>query len=246
MRSNSINVKADESSRRDFSNSPGSNKYKVKEKVGLKDAAETKGFDGLETSHYVRSPRKAKLRAVSSLPTFDTQYLKRKKPSKKSQRLFSNGCDVNFMDGNVKYNDEGSDIIHDGKRLNKGKTNPINSLASENDLTSLSPDNEFENISLAQDIKTKRTKFPAAVSIVEEIEKVKEIGKHVEKQKELISKILPKDVSKQLQSGNSVKPKEYDNVTIYFSDIVGFTTLVSQLKPMQVIICYYVTIVLFM
>ena len=39
----------------------------------------------------------------------------------------------------------------------------------------------------------------------------------------------------QLKNGQSVAPEDYDNVTIYFSDIVGFTPLSARLKPMGVV-----------
>ena len=89
-------------------------------------------------------------------------------------------------------------------------------------------------LSLPPAIECEKTKFPAAISIVEELEKVREIVDDTEQTKELVSKMLPKDIAKQLKIKNSVEPKEYENVTIYFSDIVGFTTLVSELKPKQV------------
>ena len=36
-------------------------------------------------------------------------------------------------------------------------------------------------------------------------------------------------------SGNSVPPETYDCVTIYFSDIVGFTTLSAYSSPIEVV-----------
>lgn len=44
-----------------------------------------------------------------------------------------------------------------------------------------------------------------------------------------------REVAKQLISGNSVLAETYDQVTIYFSDIVGFTALSASSQPMEVV-----------
>ncbi|TDH04805.1 hypothetical protein EPR50_G00136700 [Perca flavescens] len=59
----------------------------------------------------------------------------------------------------------------------------------------------------------------------------------VERQKTdiLVAQMLPKSVAQALKTGKPVKPEHFSEITLYFSDIVGFTTISALSDPIEVV-----------
>jgi len=51
----------------------------------------------------------------------------------------------------------------------------------------------------------------------------------------LINQILPRKIADSIINGKSVEPEHFEEVTIFFSDVVGFTNICAAVTPLQVV-----------
>ncbi|XP_060922256.1 retinal guanylyl cyclase 2-like [Limanda limanda] len=66
-------------------------------------------------------------------------------------------------------------------------------------------------------------------------ERTDELEVERSKTEKLIGQLLPKSVAQALKKGKPVRPEHYSDSTLYFSDIVGFTTISALSEPIEVV-----------
>ncbi|XP_072016327.1 uncharacterized protein [Amphiura filiformis] len=65
--------------------------------------------------------------------------------------------------------------------------------------------------------------------------KMDELAVERERSENLLGQMLPPSVAQELKMGNTVHAEYFEQVTIFFSDLVNFTSVCSQSTPLQVV-----------
>ena len=65
--------------------------------------------------------------------------------------------------------------------------------------------------------------------------KMEKLSRTLEKEKDLLHSLLPAHAAEGLRTGQTVEPRLHNDVTFFFSDIKGFTSICDQIYPWEVI-----------
>ena len=69
------------------------------------------------------------------------------------------------------------------------------------------------------------------------LERTIQFKREKERADDLLYRMLPKSVADDMKAGRQVKPKAFDNVTVFFSDIVDFSLITQkwQDQPTEIV-----------
>ena len=94
--------------------------------------------------------------------------------------------------------------------------------------------NNYHEISLADSLLSRMEELTIQLENLVDVRSA-ELALEKDKAEHLLFELLPQTVCEKIKQGGVVEPELFDEVTISFSDIVGFTRITSLATPMQTV-----------
>ncbi len=114
--------------------------------------------------------------------------------------------------------------------------NPVIRPSFEQILSHLRFLNNGHIINLADTMITRLESYTKQIEDQEDvIDKTQELMCEKNKIELILSELLPYNIAIELQIGNQVQPEEFENVTVFLSDIVGFTAFSTDSSPLDIL-----------
>ena len=145
-----------------------------------------------------------------------------RKPSSSSSRRSADDASPRSVDGRDDLEKPSSkSSVHSDDDYLKPSSNPEFSASMSDFDIDIDVINEADMVSLMSD-----------GDIVSNLESV--LINRMNRTENLLYDVFPKHVAEALREGRKVEPENHECVTIFFSDIVGFTSISSELDPLKI------------
>ena len=95
--------------------------------------------------------------------------------------------------------------------------------------TAQAQDRKLQAEAHARELETAREAFQKEKVLMEQLNKEQAVSNN------LLHQMLPPSVATKLKRNEPIEPESYDQATVFFSDICGFTSLTSRSTPLQIV-----------